>query len=160
MEACISHSIVQIWLLYELLLISSWASGISMVDANTKQILARWRTLDEGGGLRRATVMLRILGAVGLLLIAFVRIHHCVYTMIRVSHPPPPWLRDGLQPSVTRCASGWSSGPSSRRIWTGTEFITILMTTPNMHLSGRAVNKVPGLPRRSTLALELIEVLS
>ena len=51
-----------------------------MVDANTKQILARWRTLDEGPGLRRATVTSRVLGIVGLLLIVFVVyrsvIHH------------------------------------------------------------------------------------
>lgn len=51
-----------------------------MIDANTKQILARWRTLEEDSGLRQATVISWILGILGALLIAFVVctsvIHH------------------------------------------------------------------------------------
>jgi hypothetical protein len=42
-----------------------------MVDPHTKQILGRWRALDEGCGLRRAALLARILWITGFLLTVF-----------------------------------------------------------------------------------------
>ena len=64
------------------------------MSADIKKLLARWRSLDEGDGLRRATSTSHILGGVGLLL--------CVFVVFAVAYKLHP-----VAIALAAAAMGW-----------------------------------------------------